>query len=83
MVVVVTVVFGFVYPWSLAGRLPQQGAFIYYCASFRLCLGGQAALASAGINQFSDIDCSNKINSLTVHIMQTGYSVVQKNVYIL
>ena len=47
--VVVVVVLGFVYSLSLAGRLPQRGAFIYYCVSFRLYKGGQAALASAGI----------------------------------
>ena len=43
--VVITMVHGFMYP------LPpgSAGAFIYYCASFRLCIGGQAALASAGI----------------------------------
>ena len=48
VVVVTTVVLSFMFPWYLAGLLPQRGAFIYYCA-FRLCIGGQAALASAGI----------------------------------
>ena len=32
--VVITVAFGFMYPWCLAGRLSHRGVFIYYCASF-------------------------------------------------
>ena len=37
---------------GLAGRVSPRGAFIYYCAFIfhvRLCIGGQAALARAGI----------------------------------
>ena len=34
---------------GLADRLSPHGAFIYYGASFRLGIGGQAVLASAGI----------------------------------
>ena len=34
---------------SLAGYLSQRETFIYYCTSIRLCIGGQAALASAGM----------------------------------
>ena len=37
----------------MTDRLPQRAAFIYYCASFRLCEGEQAALASAGIKHES------------------------------
>ena len=47
--VVVIVVLVSLYPLSLAGHLFQRRTFIYYCTSIRLCIGGQAALASAGI----------------------------------
>ena len=50
--VVITLVFGFMYPCGLVDRLPQRGAFIYYCLSFLLCIGGQAALASAGMSKW-------------------------------
>ena len=50
VIVIVIVVLVSLYPLSLAGHLSQRRTFIYYCTSIRLCIGGQAALASAGIS---------------------------------
>ena len=49
VIVVVIVVLVSLYPLSLACHLFQRRTFIYYCTSIRLCIGGQAALASVGI----------------------------------
>ena len=49
--VAIYVVLVSLYPLSLAGHLSQRRTFIYYCTSIRLCIGRQAALASAEIRE--------------------------------
>jgi len=43
----IIVVYGYRVSYVLTSGMSWQGAFIYYCASFRQYKGGQGALASA------------------------------------
>ena len=56
-VVVIYVVLVSLYLLSLAGHLSERRTLIYYCNSIRLCIGGQAALASAGTIVFFLLIC--------------------------